>query len=295
MRLNQKLTALALSTALVFSSLPVFAQEDETAEPVRAETNIETEYKQKYKAYLEDNQIDIETPNQQVIVKLKEDVPVSLFEVQTFAISDVPQFETVSTLEEENIAVLKTNTVNALLETLNAEESVEYAQPDYKLYTSSVEIDSKQWALDNSGQIIGGNQGTDGADLNIQAAWNLTQGSQDIVIGVMDTGIDINHKSIRNNIWTNPNEAENGTDSDNNGYKDDIHGWDFVNNDNTVYDMDALDEHGTHVAGIIAGDGTNGFYGIAPNEKLCRSKLWITNLAILPILSRQLVMQRKWG
>ena len=273
MRLNQKLTALALSTALVFSSLPVFAQEDETAEPVRAETNIETEYKQKYKAYLEDNQIDIETPNQQVIVKLKEDVPVSLFEVQTFAISDVPQFETVSTLAEENIAVLKTNTVDALLETLNAEESVEYAQPDYKLYTSSVEIDSKQWALDNSGQIIGGNQGTDGADLNIQAVWNLTQGSQDIVIGVMDTGIDINHKSIRNNIWTNPNEAENGTDSDNNGYKDDIHGWDFVNNDNTVYDMDALDEHGTHVAGIIAGDGTNGFYGIAPNVKIMPLKV----------------------
>lgn len=147
MRLNQKLTALALSTALVFSSLPVFAQEDETAEPVRAETNIETEYKQKYKAYLEDNQIDIETPNQQVIVKLKEDVPVSLFEVQTFAISDVPQFETVSTLAEENIAVLKTNTVDALLETLNAEESVEYAQPDYKLYTSSIEMTASNGRL----------------------------------------------------------------------------------------------------------------------------------------------------
>lgn len=79
-----------------------------------------------------------------------------------------------------------------------------------------------------------------------------------IVIAVIDTGVDINHRDLKNNIWTNPGEtgkdifgrdkSSNGVDDDGNGYADDIHGWNFVNNSNDVSDSHG---HGTHIAGII--------------------------------------------
>ena len=76
------------------------------------------------------------------------------------------------------------------------------------------------------------------------------------MVGVIDTGIDYNHPDLAANMWTNPGEiAGNGIDDDGNGYVDDIHGYDFVNNDG-----DPMDDHchGTHCAGTIGGVGNNG-------------------------------------
>ncbi|MFW9990974.1 MAG: S8 family serine peptidase [Candidatus Odinarchaeota archaeon] len=81
-------------------------------------------------------------------------------------------------------------------------------------------------------------------------AWQITNGSTDVIVAIIDTGIDFNHPELQHAIWENPGESPgNGLDDDGNGYPDDVHGWDFYNND-----PDPADDyyHGTFIAGIIS-------------------------------------------
>jgi subtilisin family serine protease len=90
-------------------------------------------------------------------------------------------------------------------------------------------------------------------------------GSNGVIVGVIDEGIDLNHPDLAANIWTNPFDPVDGIDNDGNGKIDDVHGWDFANNDNTIFDGAAgstVDQHGTHVSGTIGGVGGNGI-GVA--------------------------------
>jgi subtilisin family serine protease len=100
-------------------------------------------------------------------------------------------------------------------------------------------------------------------------AWERSQGSQEVVIAVIDTGVDVFHLDLKENIWINQAEAEglDGIDDDNNGYIDDIYGWDFADNDNQPFDVDG---HGTHIAGIIGAvtDNSIGIAGVCPRVKI---------------------------
>ena len=90
-----------------------------------------------------------------------------------------------------------------------------------------------------------------------QSAWRLVRrDASPVTVAVIDTGLDWNHQNISwENIWRNPKEIpDNGIDDDNNGYIDDIHGWDFYDNDNNPMDGNS---HGTHVAGTICAEGNN--------------------------------------
>jgi thermitase len=116
-----------------------------------------------------------------------------------------------------------------------------------------------------------------------QRAWRLTTGSKDIVVAIIDTGIDVRHPDLTDNLWVNPgetgvdakgrNKATNGLDDDNNGYADDVHGWNFVSNNNDLSDNHG---HGTHIAGIIGAVGGNGIgiVGISPQVSLMALKYY---------------------
>lgn len=100
--------------------------------------------------------------------------------------------------------------------------------------------------------------------------WDVTKGSENVIVGVLDTGIDISHPELKDSIYVNQKEIPgNGVDDDQNGYIDDVNGWDFINSDNTVYDNSEEDSHGTHIAGIIAAKHDDqGVKGIAPGVKI---------------------------
>jgi len=135
---------------------------------------------------------------------------------------------------------------------------VKYAVPNYIRRTAAVPndpyfVNGSLWGLQNSGQ--GG--GTPGVDIGATAAWDLTTGSRDVVVMVIDSGIDYNHPDLAANMWRNTADCNhNGIDDDGNGYVDDCYGINPAYNSSDPMD-DTIDSHGTHVAGIIAAVGNN--------------------------------------
>ena len=114
-------------------------------------------------------------------------------------------------------------------------------------------------------------------EINVEDAWEYTTGNNNVIVAIIDTGIDIDHPDLYENIWTNTGEVlGDGVDNDNNGYIDDINGWDFIRDEadpNPKFDSGYSDlgiEHGTLVAGIVGAKGNNnyGISGIAWNVSL---------------------------
>ena len=138
---------------------------------------------------------------------------------------------------------------------LENDPRVEYAQPNYVLYALEIPNDPRfpdLWGLNNTGQT----GGTADADIDAAEAWDVFTGSSDVLVAVIDSGVDYTHPDLAANMWTNPGEiAGNGIDDDGNGFIDDIRGYDFANND-----ADPMDDndHGTHCSGTIGGVGNNG-------------------------------------
>src|SRR5262249_43903516 len=107
------------------------------------------------------------------------------------------------------------------------------------------------WGLQNTGQ----NGGVPGADVSATRAWGLSTGSSSILVAIIDTGIDYNHPDLAANVYSNPGEIPaNGLDDDGDGFVDDVHGYDFANNDSNPFDDNG---HGTHVSGTVGAVGNN--------------------------------------
>ena len=111
---------------------------------------------------------------------------------------------------------------------------------------------SRQWHYSNTGELP---NSVAGADINLFAAWQKNQGSREVIVAVIDGGIDYRHEDLTGNVG-NPAElfGEPGVDDDGNGYIDDIYGWNFINGTNQI----EADDHGTHVAGTIGAENNNG-------------------------------------
>jgi subtilisin family serine protease len=155
----------------------------------------------------------------------------------------------------------------------------DYVEPNFAVWAQSLPDDfyfGAQYGLNNTGQTsIFGDTGTSGADIDAPEAWDLlagagmpAQGQSDVVVGLIDTGVDYNHPDIAGSMWVNPFEIPaNGKDDDGNGFVDDVHGADFAD-----LDGDPMDDHnhGTHVAGILAATPDNGIgtVGVAPHVKI---------------------------
>ena len=141
-----------------------------------------------------------------------------------------------------------------------------YAEPNFIYYLSSITpndpyFSSLQWGLQNTGQTIEGSVGTVGADIDAPKAWDLTTGSNTVVVAVVDSGADYLHPDLSANMWINSNEIpDNGIDDDSNGFIDDVRGWNFFSHNNNPMDGNTFQGtyHGTHCSGIIGAVGNNG-------------------------------------
>lgn len=150
-----------------------------------------------------------------------------------------------------SLSAAKSNDVMAMVEDLKALPEVEYAEPNYIVHATVLPADtytaeplySQQWGP---------------TAIGLDKLWNEPiTGVAHPVIAILDTGVDIEHPDLKDNIWTNWNEknGSEGADDDNNGFADDVHGYDFVNQSSRMRDNNG---HGTHCAGIAAATGTNG-------------------------------------
>ncbi len=189
----------------------------------------------------------------ELLVKYKptlraEDVGSSLAKIKAEKIKEIMK------LNVFRIKLPKDLKVQDALNTLTVDPNIEFVEPNYIYQLDVIPNDPRfndLWGLHNRGQT----GGTADADIDAPEAWDIEQGDPGVIVAVTDTGVDYNHEDLRDNMWTNTGEtAGDNIDNDGNGYRDDIHGYDFIENDSDPMDYH---NHGTHVAGTIGAVGNN--------------------------------------
>ncbi len=124
-------------------------------------------------------------------------------------------------------------------------------------FNESADAQKKQWHYNNTGSVFGSTSLV-GADADVWAAWQLCQGSSDVIVAIIDQGVKPDHEDLAANMWVNPGEIPgNGIDDDGNGYIDDVYGYNYIAGNGTITTSATL-SHGTHVAGTIAAVNNNG-------------------------------------
>ena len=167
----------------------------------------------------------------------------------------------------EKIFLRSGDNIQTAIKKYSNRSDVEFAEPNYILESQIIPAEdpyfSKQWYVDK---------------VNVKGGWERSSGSKEVVIAVLDTGVDVDHPDLADNIWVNMGEIpDDGIDNDRNIYVDDINGWDFVAGDNNprpdfkewYFTKEGID-HGTIIAGVISAVGNNarGIVGVAFESKI---------------------------
>jgi subtilisin family serine protease len=174
---------------------------------------------------------------------------------------------------EIRVATARGYQILADIRVLAAERRFRFIEPDYVIPCSVTPrdkafVDGQLWGLHNPKRKTGKSK----ADIDAIRAWNLSIGSSDVVVAVIDTGVRYTHQDLRNQMWVNADEvANNGKDDDNDGFVDNIYGMDAVNDDGDPMDDNG---HGTHCAGTIGAEANNGHphVGVAWKVRLMACK-----------------------
>jgi subtilisin family serine protease len=171
--------------------------------------------------------------------------------------------------------------VKEAIKRLRNQPGIKFVEPDYKVYKLATATDSYFVGSDLWGMYGQSTSPSNPFGSNAAAAWDAGRtGSPNVAVGVIDEGIQVLNPELAANIWVNPGEtAGNQIDDDGNGYIDDINGWDFANNNASVYDGGTLDQHGTHVAGTIGARANNGtgVVGVNWDVKIISTKFLAAN------------------
>lgn len=204
----------------------------------------------------------------EVIVVLKKGKEISDINssLSRSSIRVVKSYKSIASKSKSSYLLIKGNLpTQKLVAKLKSNPNVKSASPNYRRKLNLTPNDPKfsdLWALNNIGQPIRGTAGTDDADINAVEAWDIESNASNTVVVVFDTGVDYNHEDLRRNIWINSVELNGAisVDDDNNGYIDDIYGYDFASDNDGGDDSDPMDihGHGTHIAGTIGAVGDNG-------------------------------------
>lgn len=194
----------------------------------------------------------------------------SLSNGEYYTIAQADANNSVLESNETNNSLIRMITVNSVLET---NSNVVYnSTSGYGTVNAAAAVAQVLGQTEFANVVnIGGNNWS--ADLiKAPEVWQQGYTGQGIVVAVLDTGVARNHPDLNSNIWQNNDEiANNGVDDDLNGFVDDVYGWNFANNSNNTLDVH---NHGTHVAGTIAGVKNNfGVTGIAYNAKIMPVKV----------------------
>ncbi|MDD4791935.1 MAG: S8 family serine peptidase [Firmicutes bacterium] len=232
--------------------------------------------------------MDVDWADGEVLVKLKgyisvADVNSEAVERDFRALNTRLGAEVVEAIPVSDIAdvyrvnIAPTMSVEEAVLIYQASPFVEYAEPNYLWYPNAMPNDrffqlGYMYNMHNIGDVTATSRWFHApladADIDAPEAWDIRTDASDVIVCVIDQGIQYYHPDLAPNMWVNEAElyGEDGVDDDGNGYVDDIYGWDFFYDDNTIYHEDAdEDYHGTHCAGIIGARGNDavagGFHG----------------------------------